>query len=147
VLGQSQNGVTQRTVEIYGCRCLSAGIDVGQCEANHQAFVIKSPVMLSPAWLSTFIGAAFALPANAMAIASALSGDGSPRLPMSSFDSILMRPRESMPHLIEPSWAASLSSSGSMSISPCSRRSHNVQWSSARALTKRSLSIGASSPL
>jgi hypothetical protein len=49
--------------------------------------------MLSPAWLSTFIGAAFTLPAKAMAIASALSGDGSPRFRMSSFDSILMRPR------------------------------------------------------
>ena len=27
----------------------------------YQAFVIRSPVMLSLAWLSTFIGAAFAL--------------------------------------------------------------------------------------
>jgi hypothetical protein len=41
------------------------------------------------------IGAAFALPANVMAIASALSGDGKPRLRMSSFDSILMRGRGS----------------------------------------------------
>jgi hypothetical protein len=49
------------------------------------------------------IGAAFALPAKAMARRIALSGDGSPRLRMSSFDSILIRPRESMPHLIEPS--------------------------------------------
>jgi hypothetical protein len=47
--------------------------------------------------------AAFALPAKAMAHASALFGDGSPRLRMSSFDSILIRPRESMPHLVEPS--------------------------------------------
>jgi hypothetical protein len=39
------------------------------------------------------------------AIASALSGDSSPRLRMSSFDSILILPRESMPHLIEPSWS------------------------------------------
>jgi hypothetical protein len=58
--------------------------------------------MLSPAWLSTLIGAAFALPAK-IAMASALSGDGKQRLRMSSFDSILIRPRESMPHLIEPS--------------------------------------------
>ena len=64
---------------------------------DHQGLVIRSPVMVSPAWLSTFIGAAFALPANAMAIASALSGGGRPRLRMSSFDSILIRPRESMP--------------------------------------------------
>jgi hypothetical protein len=117
----------KRTVEIYGCRCLPTGTDDGQCEANHHALVIKSPVMLSPAWLSTFIGGAFALPAKAMAIASALSGDGSPRLRMSSFDSILIRPRESIPHLTEPSWAASLSSSGSMSISPCSNRYRNIQ--------------------
>src|SRR5687767_10738885 len=93
----------------------------------HQAFVIKPPVMDSPAWLSTFIGAEFALPAKAIAIASALSSEGKPRLRMSSFDSILIRRRESMPHLIEPSWAASLSSSVSMSISPCSNRSRNVQ--------------------
>ena len=46
---------------------------------------------------------------------------------MSSFDSILIRPRESMPHLIAPSWAASLSSSGSMSISHRSNRSRKVQ--------------------
>jgi hypothetical protein len=57
------------------------------------------------------IGDAFALPEKIIAAVSALSGEGSPRLRMSSFDSILIRPRESMPHLIEPSWAASLSSS------------------------------------
>jgi hypothetical protein len=68
----------------------------------YQALVIGSPVMLSPAWLSTFIGAAFALPAKAVASAAVLSGDGSPRLRISSFDSILIRPRESMPHLMEP---------------------------------------------
>ena len=68
--------------------------------------------MLSPAWLSTFIGAAFALAENAIAAVSARSGEGKPRSRMSSFVSILIRPRESMPHLIEPSWAASLSSSG-----------------------------------
>jgi len=67
------------------------------------ALVIRSPVMLSPAWLSTLIGAAFALPAKPIAMASALSGDSKQRLRMSSFDSILIRPRESMPHLIEPS--------------------------------------------
>jgi hypothetical protein len=33
--------------------------------------------MLSPVWLSTFIGAAFAPPAKTIAIASAVSGDGS----------------------------------------------------------------------
>ena len=64
---------------------------------RHHALVIKSPVMLSLAWLSTFIGAAFALPAKAMAAQSALSGEGKPRLRMSSLDSILIRPRESMP--------------------------------------------------
>jgi hypothetical protein len=36
-------------------------------------------------------------------------------------------PRESMPRLIEPSWAANLSSSGSMSISPASHSSRSVQ--------------------
>jgi hypothetical protein len=40
---------------------------------DHHAFVIRSPVMLSPTWLSTFIGAAFALPAKAMAIARPLA--------------------------------------------------------------------------
>jgi hypothetical protein len=49
------------------------------------------------------IGAAFALPAKPIAMASALSSDSKQRLRMSSFDSILIRPRESMPHLIEPS--------------------------------------------
>jgi hypothetical protein len=34
-------------------------VSVGRC-ASYQAFVIKSPVMDSPAWLSTLIGAAFA---------------------------------------------------------------------------------------
>jgi hypothetical protein len=71
---------------------------------NHQAFVMRSPVMLSPAWLARSIGP---LPCarleNAIATASALSGDGMPRFRMSSFDSILIRPRESTPHLIEPS--------------------------------------------
>jgi len=81
----------------------NSGISHRARSGDHHAFVMRSPVMLSPACLSTFIGAALALPANAIAIASALSGDGSPRLRMSSFDSILMRPRESMPHLIEPS--------------------------------------------
>ena len=60
---------------------------------------------------------------------------------------ILMRPRESTPHLIEPSCAANLSSSGSMSISLPSSSSRRVQKSSARALTNRSLSKGASPPL
>jgi hypothetical protein len=73
------------------------------------------------------IGAAFALPEKIMAAVSARSGEGSPRLRMSSFDSILMRPRESMPHLIEPSWAASLSSSGLMSTSPYSKSSLGLQ--------------------
>jgi hypothetical protein len=48
---------------------------------------------------STFNGAAFALPAKAIAIASARSGDGKPRFRMSSFDSILIRPGESIPDL------------------------------------------------
>jgi hypothetical protein len=68
----------------------------------YQGFVIRSPVMLSPAWLSTFIGAAFPRAENAIAAVSALSGDGRPLLRMSSFDSILIRPRESMPHLTTP---------------------------------------------
>jgi hypothetical protein len=46
---------------------------------RHHDLVIKSPVMHSLAWLSTFIGAAFALPAKAMAAQSALSGEGKPR--------------------------------------------------------------------
>jgi hypothetical protein len=58
-------------------------------------------------------GAAFALAENAIAAVSALSGEASPRLRMSSFDSILIRPREAMPYLIDPSWAASLLASGS----------------------------------
>jgi hypothetical protein len=35
--------------------------------SRHPALVIRSPVMLSP-WLSTFIGAAFALPAKTIAM-------------------------------------------------------------------------------
>jgi hypothetical protein len=83
--------------------------------------------MLSPAWLSTSIRPPRARPENNIAAVSALSGDGSPRLRMSSFDSILMRPRESTPHLIEPSCAANLSSSGSISTSPVSKSSRRVQ--------------------
>ena len=49
---------------------------------------------------------AIALAENAIAAVSARSGEGRPRLRMSSFDSILIRPRESIPHLVEPSWAA-----------------------------------------
>jgi hypothetical protein len=45
---------------------------------RHHALVIKSPVMLL-AWLSTFIGAAFALPAKAMTAQSARSGEDKPR--------------------------------------------------------------------
>jgi hypothetical protein len=59
--------------------------------------------MLSPAWRFTFIGAAFAVARTLWPSHRPLSGDGSPCLPISSFDSILIRPRESMPHLIEPS--------------------------------------------
>jgi hypothetical protein len=58
-----------------------------------------------------------------------------------------MRPRESTPHLIEPSWAANLSSSGSMSISPFSKTCRRFQKSSARALTNRSLSLWRLSPV
>jgi hypothetical protein len=60
--------------------------------------------MLPPAWLSTLIGAAFALPEKIMAAVSALSGEGSPRLRMSSFDSILMRPRSNR-YQSRPIWA------------------------------------------
>jgi hypothetical protein len=58
-----------------------------------------------------------------MAIASALSGDGHPRLRMSSFDSILTRPRESMPHFDGAELSGQLVLIRSMSISPCSNRS------------------------
>jgi hypothetical protein len=67
------------------------------CFDRHHAFVMRSPVMLSPAWDSTFIGAAFALPEKIMAAVSALSGEGSPRFRVSSFDSILIRPRSRCP--------------------------------------------------
>src|SRR3954447_19216051 len=56
-----------------------------------------------------------------IASVSARSGDGRARLRMSSFDLILMRPRESTVRLIEPSCAASTSSSSSTSISPVSK--------------------------
>ena len=103
--------------------------------------------MLSPARLSPSTGLPWARPENNIAALSALFGDGRPRFRMSSFDSILMRPRESTPHSIEPSWAANLSSSGSMSISPFSKTCRRFQKSSARALTNRSLSLWRLSPV
>src|SRR5512132_1397964 len=55
--------------------------------------------------------------ANTIITPSARSGDGTPRLRISSFDSIRTRPLESSFHLIAPSRPASRSSNGSMSIS------------------------------
>jgi hypothetical protein len=60
---------------------------------THHAFVIKSPVMLPAAWLSA-PSARQTWAKNAIAAVSALLGDGRPRLRMSSFGSILIRPRD-----------------------------------------------------
>ena len=67
------------------------------------------------------------------------SGEGSPRLRMSTLDSTLIRPRESTVHLIEPSCAPRTSCSSSMSISSASEHDGTGAGpAAARACPRRS---------